>query len=548
MGSCAVDVSQRQKLDVYILKKTSLHGDNQMKRLLQCFALTLSLLIFVTTTPVAQKKLKELKLVGYITEFYSPSSFEIEDYRINRDESVILEFENQNPEVVFKPSDLRIGTLVEIRGLYDETTSELKATKVKVDLEQFRQLDVTTILARQPLELTKTETGWTGLIAADGRRIRIGADTKMQFSPNKNERKRQKADDKIAQEKKRRVENPDNDDWTSMKKASGDDSWIEGTASKPAKEEFVPLKTLADVGPGTVMTYHGREQAEGSVLATSVEFKRNEMEESEFKLWKQIKIKEKSFNSESGKPAELKVGPDKYKVLPRQAVQDHVNRLGWSLVPDYQRILPDSNPQKIHFQFRVVQAKSFNAGTYPMGMIVIHSDVFKVLENEAQLAAVLAHEIAHATQEHTYRQMQHNKKRRTALMIGSLVAAGMGYYSISKILDTVKTAMVQGYGRTLENQSDRLALQYMVDAGYDVREAPRVWKLVAKTEGDGPTFYWSSHDSAAERRSFMMITIRNSFSGLDLSRMVKNEGSFQRVAQLVKEADGRKKGKIKVVS
>jgi predicted Zn-dependent protease len=183
-----------------------------------------------------------------------------------------------------------------------------------------------------------------------------------------------------------------------------------------------------------------------------------------------------------------------------------------------------------------------------MGLIVVHSDVFKVLENEAQLAAVLAHEIAHATQEHTFRELQHNKKRRTALKIGSLVAAGLGYYSISNILSMVNTAMVRGYERTLENQSDRLGLQYMVDAGYDIREAPRVWKLVAKTEGDGATFYWSSHDSAAERRSFMMVMIRNSFSGLDISSLKKNEDSFQRMAQLVNEADGRKKGKIKVVS
>src|SRR6185369_16176210 len=185
------------------------------------------------------------------------------------------------------------------------------------------------------------------------------------------------------------------------------------------------------------------------------------------------------------------------------------------------------NPQKIHFQFRVVQDKNFNAVCYPMGMIVIHSEIFNLLENEAQLAAVLSHEIAHATQEHMFREQEHNKKRRTALMIGSLVAAGMGYYSISRILTMVNVAMVRGYGRTLENQSDRLAIQYMADAGYDVREAPRVWKLVAMDQGYSPTFYWSTHDNAPERRSFMMVTIRNSFSGMDMSTLKKNEDSFQ---------------------
>ncbi|HEV8367694.1 MAG TPA: M48 family metalloprotease [Pyrinomonadaceae bacterium] len=494
-------------------------------------------------TPSSRKQLKETKIRGYITEFHSPTSFEIEDYRITRDESAVLEFENENAEVSFNKEELRVGTLVEIRGLYDETTSELRATKMKVDLEQFRQLDVTTILDRKPLELQQTEYGWQGLIAADGRRVRIEPETKMLFSPNRSEKKESKEE----RQKEKKKQNPDNDDWTKMSKSRGDDSWATGVASKPATEEFVPLKTLADVGPGTTMTYHGREQADGTVLATKVEFTRNEMEGGEFKLWQEIEVKEQPFNFEARKPGELKVGPDKYKVLPNQEVQDYVNRLGQSLIPAYQRGLPDSNPQKIHFQFRVVQAKSFNAGCYPMGMIIIHSDVFKLLENEAQLAAVLSHEIAHATQEHAYRQMQHNKKRRMALAIGSLVAAGMGYYSISRLMTMVNTAMIQGYGRTLENQSDRLALQYMADAGYDFREAPRVWKLVAITEGYGPTFYWSDHDNAPERRSFMMVTIRNSFSGMDLSTLKKNEDSFQRIAKLVREAD-KNKLKIKVIS
>jgi len=494
------------------------------------------------------KRLKEKKILGYITEFYSPTSFEIEDYRITRDESVEFDFENQSADISFKKEDLRVGTLVEIRGLFDETTNELRAARVKIDLDQFRQLDVTTILDRKPLELLQTESGWRGLIAADGRRVRIEPDTKVLFRVNQSGKKQVQVQEKADRENKKHELNPENKDWYKESKSRGDRSWSSESDAKFVDEEFVPLTSLADVGPGTIMTYHGREQADGTVLASKVEFTRNEMEKAEFDLWKRVKVKETPFNFEANKPGELKVGSDKYKVVPNQEVQDYVNRLGQSLVPEYQKALPESNPQKIHFQFRVVQAKSFNASCYPSGMIIIHSDVFQLLENEAQLAAVLAHEIAHATQEHAYREMQHNKKRRTALAIGSLVAAGMGYYSVSRILTMVNTAMIQGYGRTLENQSDRLALQYMADAGYDLREAPRVWKLVAISEGYGPTFYWSSHDNAPERRSFMMVTIRNSFSTLNLSSFKKNEDSFQRIAKLVREADGKKRQKIKVLS
>src|SRR5688572_28807057 len=113
-----------------------------MKSFQRYFALSLCAFVFLSITPVAstQKKLKAMKILGYITEVHSPTSFEIEDYRITRDESVILEFENQSAEVNFKIEDLRVGTLVEISGLYHEAANELKATQMKVDLEQFRQL------------------------------------------------------------------------------------------------------------------------------------------------------------------------------------------------------------------------------------------------------------------------------------------------------------------------------------------------------------------------------------------------------------------------
>src|SRR5262249_20717126 len=116
--------------------------------------------------------LKEKKIRGYITALTSPTSFEIEDYRVTRDESVQLELDNQSSDPNFKPEDLRIGTLVEIRGLFNEETNELKARKMKIDLKQFRTLSVTAILDRKPTELQQTEgEKWQGTLLADGRLV-----------------------------------------------------------------------------------------------------------------------------------------------------------------------------------------------------------------------------------------------------------------------------------------------------------------------------------------------------------------------------------------
>jgi predicted Zn-dependent protease len=170
-----------------------------------------------------------------------------------------------------------------------------------------------------------------------------------------------------------------------------------------------------------------------------------------------------------------------------------------------------------------------------------------LLENEAQLAAVIAHEISHATQEHTWRQLNKDKGKRTALLIGGLAAAAFGLYAVSDIIQLTLGAMVNGYQRRLENQADRIGLEYLVAAGYDPREAPRVWKLMAKKYGNAPTnFFWSSHSNNAERRSFLMLDIRNNYSDLNFDQLKKgDESEYQRYVSLTQDAAAKKK-KIKV--
>jgi hypothetical protein len=538
-----------------------------ISRLLVC-VIALALLNSALASRGAWAKTKEIKIRGYITAFASPTSFEVEDYRITRDESVQLEFENATAGTLFKPEDLRIGTLIELKGLYNDETGELKAKSLKIDLKQFRSLNVTTILEKKPAQLEKTEGAkWRGVILADGRILRIEPDTQVFFKLNKTEKKEseQNAKELKKQEALKAKEEKDSEKETTQDPKGGDDDESSASAQatatpappKPddsdettATEEAVgagPLTSLADIGPGVVMTYEGREQADGSVLTSKVIFVRNEQEKGEKSLWKELKIREKGSDFTNGKPGELKVGSLKYKVLPNQEVQEYVKRVGESLIPAYQRSLADDDPNKIPFRFTVIMKKGVNAFALPNGAIIIHDDVLKVIENEAQLASILGHEIAHATQEHTYRQLEHNKKRRKALGIASLFAAGMGYYGISNVLDLVNAAMVNGYSRTMENQSDRIGLQYMVDAGYDPREGPRVWKLVAMKEGDMPTnFFWSGHDSHSERRSFQMFTIRNSFSGLDFSSLKKGEEEFKRIAELAYKANPKNKKVIKV--
>jgi hypothetical protein len=82
----------------------------------------------------------------------------------------------------------------------------------------------------------------------------------------------------------------------------------------------------------------------------------------------------------------------------------------------------------------------------------------------------------------------------------------------------------------------------MAEHGYDPREAPRVWKVMAKVQGPHRTnFFWSNHDNESTRRSYLMNELKNNYSDLDYSKVQKNAESFRRVQVLARTAAPQKK-------
>jgi len=506
---------------------------------------TLLLNMFPITATSAGPQ-KKIKIHGYVTNILSPNSFEIEDYKIMKDQEFVLEFENQGTDVSFNLEDIRIGTEIEVQGMINPETGELKAKKITVDLDQFRKLQNTSVLNAAPIGIQRVGNGWSGILKADGRRIRLDPTaTKVLFEMTKEEKKGQeKAAKELASKKK---ESKDANATTQ----TSPETKVDGIAPNGDEvSETEPLRDISQIKPGMYMTYEGREDLGGVVNAEQIIFRRNELEKGELSFWKSLSLSVKASDYSSGKPGELKINKlGKYKLLPNQAVQDYVTNLGNKLIPAFQKNLPISDPSKINFRFFVVINKEPNAFALANGTIVVHSGMITLLENEAQLAAVLSHEMAHSTQEHSWRAINKDKGKRTALQIGAIAASAFGWGGVSDILNLTINAMVNGYSRRLENQADRIGLEYLVASGYDPREAPKVWKVMANTLGDSPTnFFYSSHDSHSTRRSFLMVEIRNNYSGLDVNSMKRDSGvDYKSIVTLTNEAVSKKK-KIKVQS
>ena len=470
-------------------------------------------LLMVPLAKAQAPRMKEVKVRGYVTEFRSPTDFDIEDYRVTRDQAFVLNLENVSSDVTFELQDIRVGVELEIKGSLNEQTGELKANAIKVDLEQFKSIQQTAFVSSAPEGIQLLDGSWAGELRADGQVIRVTNATAVVFKPTKREKK-------LAEQKKN---------------------------VEAEQEDFESLKSLDQVTVGMAMTYQGKRDREtGKILAERIEFSTNDLEDGEAKMWKSLKTSVKA--AQGLKPGELKIDKvGKFKLLPDAEVQAYISTLGQQLIPAYQRNLPAGDPRKIPFQFHVIQDKSVNAFATPNGIVVVHSGFMEMVENEAQLAAVVGHEIAHATHEHTWRQQQFHKKKRIGIALAGAIADAYGIPTLADMATLVNGAIVNGHQRVLENQSDRIGLQYMVDAGYDPRQAPAVWKLMAKTNGVQSTnFFWSSHDNAPTRRSYLMNELKNNYRGIvDYSPLRVNAEDYSRIKAAVTAANGQKK-RVKV--
>ncbi|QIB66030.1 M48 family metalloprotease [Kineobactrum salinum] len=138
-------------------------------------------------------------------------------------------------------------------------------------------------------------------------------------------------------------------------------------------------------------------------------------------------------------------------------LQAYVDRVG-------QRLAANSDRPDMQFTFTVIDSPDLNAFATPGGYVYINRGLLSYLDNEAELAGVLAHEIAHITARHAARQ-------QSASITNKVLAVTAGVLTGSRqIMDSAAmygTELVRGYGREHELEADGLGAKYMYLSGYE---------------------------------------------------------------------------------
>jgi predicted Zn-dependent protease len=170
---------------------------------------------------------------------------------------------------------------------------------------------------------------------------------------------------------------------------------------------------------------------------------------------------------------------------------------------------------------RVVDSPSLNAFALPNGSIYINTGMLTRLDNEAQMATVLAHEGVHFTHKHSWQQRR-NMKSSTAFSTGFGVLTG-----IPALGDLMALSSIYGFSKDLEHEADADGFRRLAAAGYDVRQAPVTFEhLLAEVEAldiDEPYFF-STHPALEDRITSFEELVRqrgasNGYRGEQVYRM-----------------------------
>jgi metalloendopeptidase OMA1, mitochondrial len=173
------------------------------------------------------------------------------------------------------------------------------------------------------------------------------------------------------------------------------------------------------------------------------------------------------------------------------------------------RIGAISHMPTLPYEVHLLETNIVNAMCAPGGKVMVFSGLYDpkvgLVKDEAELAAVLGHEIAHATCRHTTESLTRQAPVNALLLIAGLVAEARGNDEVALAIGAgfvlYNGVWVPKYSRVDEAEADRVGLMYMAKAGYDPRAAPRLWKRACEREGNDSALamLFSTHPSNKAR-------------------------------------------------
>ncbi len=244
--------------------------------------------------------------------------------------------------------------------------------------------------------------------------------------------------------------------------------------------------------------------------------------------------------------ARVELFPCKNSISPEQQIK--LGQTAARQISEQMPLLPDSSPEtgyvqalglklaaqapgyKWPFNFHVVDVSEINAFALPGGSIFVNLGTLQAADNEAQLAAVIAHEISHVVLQHSVCNAE--RQQRVGLIAGlGQIAAGLVLGNTAGQLAERGIGLTTGLGflkmsREAEQQADLMGVGILYDAGYDPHAMPQFFETLQQKYGKGSAQFLSDHPNPGNRSEYIDKEIADF---VPRGRYVTNSPAFVKV-------------------
>jgi len=443
-------------------------GSAAVKRRVALASIAILLQAPWATLVAASPAPSKMKLRGYLTSRIDDSTVAILDDHIQLASGGHVELRDASSGPALTFAGLATGQLVEAEGTW-QGKHQFSAERITVEPGLLdKSIHESAYLQEEPGDGVKIAAGSSAELKADGEWLTIGPKTHREWPP---------AD----------------------------------TFAKPAHQGDLQAADAPPAAPaalyaGRQVRYSGARREDGKVDAQRIELHEPAPPDA-YNIPHDVQVVRAKDPQTGIEVLEFRRGnkvDGRLKLFPVREVQQYVADLGTSLLPPGAR----GTTRTIEFRFFVVEDPAINAAALPDGTVLVDTGLLGVVDNEAELAFAMSHEIAHVLQVHSWREANETRGARVGLFIAGLAGAAFVGDMALFLSGLGMEAVVNGHQRALENQADRLGLQTIIDRGYDPREATKLMRTLIERYGDRSTSrLWSNHDSSVLRGSFLVVQL-----------------------------------------
>ncbi len=182
------------------------------------------------------------------------------------------------------------------------------------------------------------------------------------------------------------------------------------------------------------------------------------------------------------------------KFVDDPVITEYVNRVGQNIVLH--------SDAKVPFTIKVIDSDEVNAFALPGGFFYVNKGLLLAADNEAEVAGVMAHEIAHVAARHAVENQAKGNAMEIGAMIGSIFTGGIVGMVYQNLAGFGLLAAFMSFSRAAESEADKLGVQYMYAAGYDPNAMSTMFEKLAAQNKKKPGFIakaFATHPQSVDR-------------------------------------------------